>query len=151
MERKAHDESWWITRKQEKARGSKSRQQQARESKRKQETARESKRKQDKARESKTKQAIVPAAPQSSLEAPKSRPGGSKIEPWGLQNRAWSPPRRNFEKRFNLRSLRGGGSNSDFCDFWPTWLHLGGPRGSKIEAKTLKNGCWKTSRFQHRF
>ena len=90
-------------------------------------------------------------APQSSLEAPKSRPGGSEIEPWGLQNRAWSPPRRHFEKRFNLRSLRGGGSNSDFCDFWLTWLHLGGPRGFKIEAKTLKNGCWKTSRFQHRF
>ena len=32
-----------------------------------------------------------------------------------------------------------------------TWLHLGGPRGSKIEAKTLKNRCWKTTRFQHRF
>ena len=30
------------------------------------------------------------------LEAPKSRPRGSKIEPRGLQNRARSPPKRNF-------------------------------------------------------
>ena len=130
MERKAHGnpyESRESKRKQEKARESKSRQQQARESKRKQETARESKRKQDKARESKTKQAIVPAAPQSSLEAPKSRPGGSKIEPWGLQNRAWSPPRRHFEKRFNLRSLRGGVLTLIFAIF--------GQLGSILEAQ----------------
>ena len=33
----------------------------------------------------------------------------------------------------------------------PTWLHLGGPRGSKIEAQTPKNRCWKTTHFQHRF
>ena len=32
-----------------------------------------------------------------------------------------------------------------------TWLHLGGPRGSKIEAETRKNRCWKTSHFRHRF
>ena len=66
-------------------------------------------------------------APQSSLEAPKSRPGGSKIEPWGLQNRAWSPPRRHFEKRFNLRSLRGGVLTLIFAIF--------GQLGSILEAQ----------------
>ena len=35
--------------------------------------------------------------------------------------------------------------------FIPTWLQVGGPRGSKIEAKTRKNRCWKTTRFRHRF
>ena len=34
---------------------------------------------------------------------------------------------------------------------WPTWLHLGGPRPSQIEAKTSKNRCWKSTRFRHRF
>ena len=33
----------------------------------------------------------------------------------------------------------------------PTWLHLGGPRLSKIEAKTRKNRCWKTMCYRHRF
>ena len=33
----------------------------------------------------------------------------------------------------------------------PTWLHLGGPRGSKIEAETRNNQCWKTTHFRHRF
>ena len=33
----------------------------------------------------------------------------------------------------------------------PTWLHLGGSRPSKIEAKTRKNRCWKTTHFWHRF
>ena len=33
----------------------------------------------------------------------------------------------------------------------PTWLHLGSPRTSKIEAETRKNRCWKTTHFRHRF
>ena len=28
-----------------------------------------------------------------------------------------------------------------------TWLHLGGPRPSEIEAETRKNRCWKATRF----
>ena len=36
-------------------------------------------------------------------------------------------------------------------NFEPTWLHLGGPRGSKIEAETRNNQCWKTTHFRHRF
>ena len=32
-----------------------------------------------------------------------------------------------------------------------TWLHLGGPRPSEIEAKTRKNWRWKTTRFWDRF
>ena len=37
---------------------------------------------------------LSPEASKSKLEAPKSGPGGSKMEPWSLQNRAWSPSRR---------------------------------------------------------
>ena len=33
-------------------------------------------------------------------------PRPSKIEPWGLQNRAWSPPRRHFYKTLNLRRFK---------------------------------------------
>ena len=80
-------------------------------------------------------------ASKSRLEAPKSRPGGSKIELWGFQNRAWSPPRHNFEKMLNLRSLLGPTAFRSGPHFEPTWLHLGGPRPSKIEAESLKNGC----------
>ena len=43
------------------------------------------------------------------LETPKSRPGGSKIEAWGLQNRDQSPPRRPFEKTSKLRGPKKGG------------------------------------------
>ena len=59
---------------------------------------------------------------------------------------------------FNLRWLlegcvfmSGGLKGCEFCDFEPTWLHLGGPRGSKIEAKTRKNRCQKAMRFSPRF
>ena len=33
----------------------------------------------------------------------------------------------------------------------PTWLQVGGPRGSKIEAEPRKNRCRKTTRFRDRF
>ena len=36
----------------------------------------------------------------------KIAPRPSKIEPWGLQNRAWSPPRRHFYKTLNLRRFK---------------------------------------------
>ena len=42
------------------------------------------------------------------LETPKSRPGGSKIEAWGLQNRDQSSPRRPFQKTFILGVLLEG-------------------------------------------
>ena len=92
------------------------------------------------------------------LQPSKSRPrafkieaGASKIEARSLQNRAWSPPRRHFYKTCNLRRLWKA-TALIFCGpRWPTWLQLGGPRGSKIEAKTLKNRCWKKHRFWHRF
>ena len=33
----------------------------------------------------------------------------------------------------------------------PTWLQVGGPRGFKIEAQTLKNRRWICAAFLHRF
>ena len=78
-------------------------------------------------------------ASKSRLEAPKSRPGGSKIELWGLQNPAQSFPRRHFYTTFKLRRLKMTTMVKVLKPIWPTWLQLGGPRGSQIEAKSLKN------------
>ena len=51
-------------------------------------------------------------------------PKPSKSEAWGLQNRAWSPPRRHFKKISNLKSFRGGVPICQICDFGPTWLQF---------------------------
>ena len=78
-----------------------------------------------------------------SWEARKSSPEASKIEPGSLQDVFFkhiylkSPPKNRFRKVLGPKCL--------------TWLQVGGPRGFKIEAKTLKNRCWKTTHFQHRF
>ena len=90
-------------------------------------------------------------ASNSRLEAPKWRPGGSKIEPRSLQNQGRSPPRRSCYKTFNLRRLKMTTRPNFWRPKWPTWLHLGGPRPSKIEAEAVKNRCSKTTRFWHRF
>ena len=37
-------------------------------------------------------------------------PGPSKINPWGLQNEAQMPPRRNSYKTFNLRTPKNAGA-----------------------------------------
>ena len=80
-------------------------------------------------------------ASKSRLEAPKSRPGGSKIELWGLQNPAQSLPRHHFYTTFKLRRLKMTTMVEVLKPIWPTWLQLGGPRPSKLEAQTRKNGC----------
>ena len=79
--------------------------------------------------------------PKNSWKWRKIVPRPSKIEPWGLQNRAWSPPRRYFSKTFNLRRLPRSTVQKVLKPKWPTWLQLGGPRPSKIEAETRKNRC----------
>ena len=66
----------------------------------------------------------------------KSSLGGSQIEPWSLQNRVWSLPRRHFQKTSNLRRQKNGCGVTFERHFGPTWLQLGGPRPSKIEAET---------------
>ena len=68
-----------------------------------------------------------------------------------LQNRARSPPRRYFLKTSILRALQGSCIFMSGEHFEPTWLHLGGPRGSQIEAKTRKNRGSKTRRFSRGF
>ena len=55
----------------------------------------------------------------SRLENPKSRPGGSKIEAWGLQNRPWRPPRDTFFEDLYLRSASGGPTLFVRNDFEP--------------------------------
>ena len=83
-------------------------------------------------------------ASKSRLEAPKSRPGGFKIEAWGFPNQPKSPPRRHFEKRVNLKSLPPPFLTLILIVLEPTWLQVGGPRPSKMEAETRKNRCSKT-------
>ena len=68
-----------------------------------------------------------------------------------LQNRAWSAPRRHFEQMLNLRRLKSRLPHSRRRHCGPTWLQVGGPRSSKIEAETRKKRCWKTTHFWHRF
>ena len=60
---------------------------------------------------------------------------------WGFQNRAWSLPRRYFLKAFDLRALNMSLSKTFVGPKWRTWLPLGGPRPSEIEAETRKNRC----------
>ena len=46
-----------------------------------------------------------------------------------------------FLKIFNLRRLQRSCGKTLGKHFEPTWLQVGDPRPSKIEAKTRKNGC----------
>ena len=72
---------------------------------------------------------------------PKALPKPSQNPPQSLQNRPWRRPRRYLPKTLNLRRLPSRLPYRRRSHFEPTWLHLGGPRGSKIEAKTRKNRC----------
>ena len=45
-------------------------------------------------------------APKTCENLAKIVPRPSKIEPWGLQNRAWRPPRRHFLRTLNLRRVK---------------------------------------------
>ena len=81
---------------------------------------------------------------------PKWSLGAVKIEPWCLRNRVWGlqnrgleipksslePSKVSFLKDTYRKKAQGGFSNSEMSYFEPTWLHLGGPRGSQIEGKT---------------
>ena len=87
-------------------------------------------------------------APQSSLEASKSRletlksrPGGSKIDAWRLQNKDRNLPTHNFLRTSNIKRFKSRLPHCRRNHFEPTWLQLGGPRGPKIKAKSLKNRC----------
>ena len=71
-----------------------------------------------------------------------------KNRPKTLQNRGPGPPKSSLEPSktpfFNTFKLRRHKKRTEHFEksiFRPTWLHLGGPRGSKIEAKTRKNQC----------
>ena len=79
--------------------------------------------------------------PQNMRKFRKIVPRPFKIEPWGLQTRACSPPRHHFKRIFKLRTLLGSTIPSFLRPKWPTWLHLGGTRPSQIEAKTSQNRC----------
>ena len=85
--------------------------------------------------------------PRTFRKRPKSRPRGSKIEAWGLQNRARRPPRRPSLKTSNLRGFKragekfiGGfksqlGSNS-MC-FARTAALQGGDKRQKVKASRV--------------
>ena len=70
----------------------------------------------------------------------KIHPGGSKIEPWELQNRAWKPPRRNFCKTCNLRRLHRAhpivfwGQNCQFHVLRTYRRAAGGERKAQVNA-----------------
>ena len=66
---------------------------------------------------------------------------------WTHFGASWEASWAHAPKRLDFRGSRDG-PGSPKC---PTWLQLGSPRPSKIEARTPKNRCWKTSSFQHRF
>ena len=90
----------------------------------------------------------LPQNPLLSLEVSNSTPGSSKIEAWRLQNRGLRPPKSSpepsktpFLKTFNLGSLKSKLPYRRRGHFEPTWLQVGGPRPSKIEAETRKNRC----------
>ena len=81
-----------------------------------------------------------------------------KIDPQTFQNRARRPPKLSlepsktlFSKTSNLRRQKRSCGKTLGGHFRPTWLHVGGPRGSKIEAETLKSRRLKPTRFWHRF
>ena len=84
-----------------------------------------------------------------------TEPGNFKIEAGGLQNRAPSvlksnprPPKSEpvalqdaIFQRDSFKMAPEGARYNFLFPKWPTWLHLGGPRPSKIEAETRKNRC----------
>ena len=74
-------------------------------------------------------------------------PRPSKIDARGLQNRARRPPRHHFLQTSHLRRLFEGCVFMSGSHFEPTWLQVGGPRPSNIEAKTRKNRCKKPTSF----
>ena len=59
-------------------------------------------------------------------------PRPSQIEPWSLQNRAWSAPRRHFEQTLNLRRFKRATHKA----FWRQKSHLGSILGSQNLPKS---------------
>ena len=64
------------------------------------------------------------------------------------QRKAGGPPKSSLEpsktpflKDIQLKIIQGGGSNSDLLHFEPTWLQVGSPRPSKIQAEARKKRC----------
>ena len=79
---------------------------------------------------------------------PKSYKNLEKMESQTLQNRGPRPPKSSpepfktpFLKTSNLRRLKMTTILKVLRPKCPTWLHVGGPRPSKIEAGTRKNRC----------
>ena len=73
-----------------------------------------------------------------------------KNHPQTLQNRAPEPPKSSLEpfktpflKDLQLKRVKKELFRSFGGPTWPTWLHLGDPRPSQIEAKFYENRyCW---------
>ena len=74
---------------------------------------------------------------QKTPEPPKSGPGACKIEPGAVQYAIF--------KDIYLKKALGAFPRSipyhENMLFEVTWLHVGGPRGPKIEAESSKNRC----------
>ena len=89
---------------------------------------------------------------------PKTYENLEKIEPQTSQIEARGPPKLRPEpskalcyKDTNLRRFKSRLLYARRRHFEPTWLQVGGPRASKIEAKIRKNRYWKTTCFRDRF
>ncbi len=71
-----------------------------------------------------------------------------KNRPKTLQNRGPGPPKSSLEpsktpflQDIYLKKVKKELHHNFLRPKWPTWLHLGGPRPSKIEAETRKKRC----------
>ena len=85
-------------------------------------------------------------ATQKGLQASLATSKTSENRAWTLPNRALGPPKSSpepskttFFNTSNLRKQKKSCAKTLGGHFEPTWLQFGGPRPSKIEAKTRKN------------
>ena len=99
---------------------------------------------------------------ENAFSQPKITNKGSQIYRTSSENRPLGPPWDPFWIHFGASweaSWAHAPKRLDFGGFGegpgsprrPIWLQLGGPRPSKIEARTWKNGCQNVTRFWHRF
>ena len=77
-----------------------------------------------------------------------NRPLGPPCAPyWSHFGASWEASWGHAPKRLDFRGSRDGPGSPTL----PTWLQLGGPRPSKIDAKTRKTRYKRITRFWHRF
>ena len=77
----------------------------------------------------------------------KSTSGPSLGRSWSHFGASWEASWAHAPKRLDF----GGFGEGPGSPRRPIWLQLGGPRPSKIEARTRKNRCQKITCFWHRF